>query len=164
MHNEPLTLEDVLPADPPAPPVVAVEPKPPTYLWEGPDFLVTGEAWRAASVEAQVEVMAAYGAGDTILLYDDVLDVIPDQSKEWLAGWQHEINRGSCWNTSGSIGRQANALIKDGLCLLGHEPRADHYGSKVPSRSMAPDGTAGSPGLVRKRMSQRYLDWIAAIP
>lgn len=134
-------------------------------IWDVPDFAPTAETWGALSIQAKVSAMISIGGGDTITVYEDMLDVMPAETKEWLAAWQAMINRGSVWGaTSGSIGRQADQLIQEGYCLLGHEPTIDWLKQRIPSRHEVKDGTEGSPGHVIKTMSKRYLDWIAAVP
>lgn len=36
--------------------------------------------------------------------------------EEQMEAWQHLINVGLCWKLQGWFGRQAMALIKDGVC------------------------------------------------
>jgi len=36
--------------------------------------------------------------------------------EEILAAWQHLIDTGLAWSLQGSFGRQARALIEEGLC------------------------------------------------
>ena len=151
---------------PPAKPLVEahVDPNPVEIaLVEQPEFLITGNDWATQSIAGQIEIMAAFGAGDGIVIYEDMFDIIPVQSKNWIAGFQMMINDGSCWNTSGSVGRQAMKLIELGICLFGHQAHNDYYGNRVPARSEITDNSIGSCELVRKTMSQRYLDWIRNI-
>ena len=134
-------------------------------IWEVPDFAPTAKTWGALSMQVKVSTMIAIGAGDTITVYEDMMDVMPPETKEWLAAWQGMINNGSVFGaTSGAIGRQAYQLIREGYCLLGQEPTIDWLKQHIPSRHEVKDGTTGSPGHVLKTMSKRYLDWIAAVP
>ncbi len=41
---------------------------------------------------------------------------VPRDDQEYLAAWQHIIDNGMAWVLPGCIGRQAKALIAQGLC------------------------------------------------
>lgn len=141
-------------------------PDPSEETWkffdESPE-LVTGIQWTGMQMAGRIAIMAAWGSPAQNAISQDVMDIFPAETREYIAFWQRQINNGSCWNTSGFIGRQANELIHQGFCLLGPEPTKNFYGSLEPSRHQVDPGTPGSPLYVKTMMSQAYLDWLETI-
>lgn len=58
-------------------------------------------------------------------------------------GLQALINDGT-WGLEGYIGRQMNAALDDGRCVLGLYPARDYWGNRIPSRFEVQPGTKGS--------------------
>ena len=49
-----------------------------------------------------------------------------DSEDQLVEAWQHLIDTGLAWTLQGFFGRQATALIKEGIC----HPAAPHYDPK----------------------------------
>jgi hypothetical protein len=64
--------------------------------------------------------------------------------------FQRLIDDGTVWRLQGSYGRLAQALIQDGLCMLGPTGHRDYFGNYVPSRDEVLPGTPGSPEYVQE--------------
>ena len=64
--------------------------------------------------------------------------------EDFIAAYQELINTGQAWNMEGSVGRQAMALIENGICALGESDHRDYYGNHIPSRDQVQEGTKGS--------------------
>jgi hypothetical protein len=64
--------------------------------------------------------------------------------EDFIAAYQELINTGQAWQMEGSVGRQAMALIENGLCALGERDFRDYYGNHIPSRDQVQEGTKGS--------------------
>lgn len=69
--------------------------------------------------------------------------------EDFIAAYQELINTGQAWQMEGSVGRQAMALIKNGICALGESDHRDYYGNHIPSRDQVQEGTKGSVQFVR---------------
>ena len=41
-----------------------------------------------------------------------------DDEERIIEAWQHLITTGLCWQLQGSTGRQAAALIREGICVV----------------------------------------------
>jgi len=50
---------------------------------------------------------------------------------EILSAWQYLVDKGTAWNLQGWFGRQANALLEQGLIKPPKKTRTDYYGNKV---------------------------------
>lgn len=72
-------------------------------------------------------------------------------AEEVVATYQHLINTGDAWRLEGSVGRQAMAMIEDGVCALGENDHTDYWGNHVPSRHQVEAGTKGSIQYVHDR-------------
>ena len=132
-------------------------------LMEEPDMLFTGLMWAAAGMAGQIDILADLGQGADLVGASDVLDLLPEQTKLWLQGWQMQVNTGSCWRSAGSIGRQAHSLIQEGYLLWSDDPVTDWIGHDMPTRTTVTSGTPGSPAFVNLMMGPRYLTWISEI-
>ena len=64
--------------------------------------------------------------------------------EDFIAAYQELINTGQAWQMEGSVGRQAMALIENGICALGESDHRDYYGNHIPSRDQVQEGTKGS--------------------
>lgn len=64
--------------------------------------------------------------------------------EDFIAAYQELINTGQAWRMEGSVGRQAMALIENGICALGESDHRDYYGNHIPSRDQVQEGTKGS--------------------
>lgn len=64
--------------------------------------------------------------------------------EDFIAAYQELINTGQAWQMEGSVGRQAMALIENGICALGESDFRDYYGNHIPSRDQVQEGTKGS--------------------
>ena len=146
---------------------IKTKPVPPepmqVALMEDPQFLLTGLAWAAADMAFKVDIAVVIGAPTDAALHPDIFNVLPEQSKLWLQGWQMQVNTGSCWRTAGSIGRQAHGLIEAGYLLAAKEPTKDWIGHAVATRDQVQAGMPGSAGFVEAVMGRPYLDWISSI-
>jgi len=86
-----------------------------------------------------------------------VLDEGEDYSLEDAAvAIQQGINSGMVWRLEGARGRQAQAMIDAGLCMLGKVGYKDYWGNYVPSRFEVKDGSVGSPDYCREALE--YLE------
>ena len=132
-------------------------------LMEEPEVLVTGAMWSAAGMAGQIDILAAVGLPADLVGAGDVLDVFTEQTRLWLRGWQMQVNTGSCWGTSGSIGRQANDMIQAGYLLWSNDPVKDWVGYDLPTRTSVMSGTPGSAAYVNLLNGPRYLTWISVI-
>ena len=54
------------------------------------------------------------------------------------------INNGSIWSMEGSIGRQAMAMLEEGMVMLPKHPTRDSYGNLLPSRDWLKPGSKGT--------------------
>ena len=146
---------------------ITTKPAPPNpvliALMEEPDVLVTGVMWSAAGMAGQIDILAAVGLSADLVGAGDVLDVLTEQTRLWLHGWQMQVNTGACWGTAGSVGRQAHGLIQDGYLLWSKDPVKNWIGHDMPTRASVTSGTPGSPAFVNLMMGPRYLEWISAI-
>lgn len=129
-------------------------------LLEEPVMLFTGLEWMELNLAAKIDIMVSIGAPPDP---DDILSALPEQSLKWLAGWQMQVNSNNCWNTAGSIGRQAHELLQDGYILWGPAATKGFYGQTIPGRGDVRAGAPGSAAYVRTMMGERYLAWVSAI-
>ena len=132
-------------------------------LFEEPEVLITGLEWAGLALAMRIDIMIAVGLDIGQAQDLDVLEVLPEQSKLWLTGWQQQVNSGHCWCTSGSIGRVANDLLEAGFLLLAPDRTRDWMGQELPAREEVRPGSKGSPLFVQTIMGERYLRWIEAI-
>jgi hypothetical protein len=124
--------------------------------------LFTGAEWAAMAMSVRVDIAIDVGAPVEAAQDADVLAALPEESLTWLTGWQMMVNSGSCWNTSGSIGRTASALIDEGFLLLAKTATVGSYNS-APGRGDVRPGSKGTPEFVRLVMGEAYLVFISAI-
>ena len=127
-------------------------------LVQAEPVLITGIVWQNLS-DAQRARFAAQAGRDIAV---DILDMLPPASRDYLTEWQRLINRGSCWNTAGSVGKAARRLIDAGFCLDAIARTSGKYHDGH-SRGEALAGAPGSPAFVRTMMGERYLAWIDAV-
>lgn len=132
-------------------------------LMEEPVLLLTGIEWSGMAMAAQLDCLMAIDLPTDLIGTSDVLAVLPEQTKSYLTGWQQQVNDGSCWHTSGSIGREASELIHAGYILMSKEGVEDWIGNPMPTRDQVRAGAPGGPLYVKTMMGQAYLDWISAI-
>lgn len=132
-------------------------------LMQEPPILMTGLEWADMAIAVKVDIMIEVGSPVEAVQDPEILGAMPEETRIWLTGWQQQVNQGTCWNTAGSIGRQADELISDGFILLGKEATKGFYGSAVPGRDDVRSGSPGSPRFVQAMMGDAYLAWILAI-
>jgi hypothetical protein len=65
--------------------------------------------------------------------------------------YQQLVNTGDAWRFEGHVGRNAMAMIDDGIIVLGEVGHRDFYGNYVPSRTEVQPGTKGSVEYARER-------------
>ena len=132
-------------------------------LMEEPGMLITGIAWAEMALAARIDIVIDVGSPIEAVEAGDMMAVLSEQTLTWLAGWQMQINSGDCWNTSGSIGRTAHEMIREGFLLLGKERRSGAYGQSIPGRGDIAAGSSGSAAYVRTMMGETYLAWVTAL-
>lgn len=133
-------------------------------LFDEPVFLMTGIEWSGLALSGRIEAMIAIDCVASLATEEEVLRVLPEHSLLWLSGWQRQVNDGSCWTSSGSIGRCASDLIDSGFLLLSPRSVRTWLGDELPSREQVRPGRPGSPRFVEHIMGRPYLDWVSAVP
>lgn len=66
------------------------------------------------------------------------------QKEKGFSEMQSMINNGSVWKLEGSTGREAMALLEQGVCMLPNVAYKDYCGNIVPARNMLKSGTKGT--------------------
>jgi hypothetical protein len=144
-------------------------PKPPApdentwRFFEMDPHLVTGLEWIAMQTSVRMAIMVEWGFPADRVLSNNVLEILPEETLAYLAFWQHQINTGDCWRTSGAIGRQAASLVQSGHLLAGKERVKNYFGHPVGCRTDLTPGIPGSPAFVQALMGDEYLAWISAV-
>lgn len=71
--------------------------------------------------------------------------------EEVIEVYQHLINTGQAWMMEGHVGRTADRMLEDGICILGEVGHTDYYGTPIPSRYQVKPGTKGSFDYAKER-------------
>jgi hypothetical protein len=132
-------------------------------LMDEPPILITGLEWLDMAIAVKVDLMIEIGSPVEAVQAPEVLAAMPEDTRIWLTGWQQQVNQGTCWNTAGSIGRQAQELISEGFILLGKTSTPSFFGGSVPGRDDVRSGSPGSARFVHTMMGDAYLAWISSI-
>ena len=70
---------------------------------------------------------------------------IKELQKEYgFDNYQELINSGHAWTLEGSVGRDCNATLESGACMLPKVGKANAYSGYVPSRDDLKKGTKGT--------------------
>jgi hypothetical protein len=66
------------------------------------------------------------------------------QKEYGFDNYQELINSGHAWTLEGSVGRDCDATLVSGACMLPKTSKANAYGGSVPSRDDLKKGTKGT--------------------
>lgn len=73
---------------------------------------------------------------------------------EYLESMQHLVDTGMAWQLEGAVGREAMALLEQGLLVLGPVGHRDYWGNYIPARYEVEPGTLGSPEYAEARREE----------
>lgn len=102
----------------------------------------------------------------TTMLHDYMIIDGTDEAEdsfEYHAALQRQINSGTIWHMQGACGRAAMDAITAGACLCAFVGSRDYWGNYVPARSDLKPGTKGTHDYVRERMGEEWAAKMAAI-
>ncbi|MGD0109557.1 MAG: hypothetical protein ABSC06_36850 [Rhodopila sp.] len=106
-------------------------------LMDATPVLITGAVWADMAIAAKVEIAIEFGTA--VEADPDVFTAMPEHSKVWLAGWQMQVNSGSCWNTAGIsisfVAAREAILTKVYDSLTVNAPRIQLFTSLAAARS-----------------------------
>lgn len=129
-------------------------------LMHVPPFM-SGLRWATLSLPERLSAFPDTSPAHAV--NDDIFEVMPQATRDYLAAWQSFVNDGTCWLLAGRFGHQAQELIRDGFLLWSRDLVFNAYGMEQPTRDSETPGAAGTPAFVEHIMGKRYLEWISAI-
>jgi hypothetical protein len=132
-------------------------------------FMTNIPMWESIDREQRLELIERFSLSPAFADVDrvDPFDLLPPASKDWILGWQREINSGSAYTVSETIGQSADRLIEHGYAMAAvntvvHAP-TEYVGEfEQPGRDDLMPGAPGTPAFVRAMMGERYLEWLLA--
>ena len=123
--------------------------------------LRTGIEWNALGLDGRLKVVADLKLPPSVAKSTSMVDVLPQDAREYLAFWQRQINSAECAFSAHEIGARAARLMEQGYLMGPRIDRTDWVGDRIPSRDRVPPGQPGSYRFVEAIMGSAYARWIS---
>jgi hypothetical protein len=132
-----------------------------TRFFEMDPPLRTGIEWNALGLAGRVKVAAELQLPSGLAKSLNMVEVLPQEAREYLAFWQRQINSAECAFSAHEIGARAARLLEQGYLLGPRVERTDWTGDRIRPRDRVPPGQPGSYRFVEAIMGPEYAKWIA---